>query len=532
MRKMGVVIFIISDVLSADISPEEIWHNIYNSGQEERCYDIAVDRKGNLYATGYSLFDGVNSNIFLVKYDSTGEVKWYRTHDITNSVGYGVSVDGDSCIYVGGRFSTSHRNRILLKYNSMGEVIWAKENTTAKDRSILDIFFNDNSVYGGGESDGGFMIVGYDRKGNIILDKVNNVTGQNHGRGIFVDKNGYIYLCGFTQTETSNYDIVTMKCDSSGNIIWEKEYNYSSFDAGHSVVCDKEGNVYTAGRVPTPSYYNLILLKYDASGNLIWDKFYDSVQSDGATAMEIDEADDIYIGLYSGNNLRLIKYNSDGILLWETEFETNTQPQSSFSPLGVEVDDYGYVYIGGAYYNGDNHDFCVVKYRQFLHINGYVTDENGNPIQGVVIELSGDREECDTTDANGYYEFINLPNDGSYKLKIISSRSFTPVEYNYTPLIYNRNFQNFSIQGIVNKRQENFLVRRKGGVIEVEYLLSERSSVEINLLDISGRVLKSFKKDNISGFYQLLWHVDSSGIYFVTYRKDNFFSIEKVVIVE
>ncbi len=532
MGKMWIAIFIISGMLRADISPEEIWHNIYDSGKEERCYDIAIDKDGNIYAAGYQLFNGVNSEIFIVKYNSTGEVEWNTLYDIIGSYATSVAVDNESCVYIGGYFKTGHYNRILLKYNSAGQLIWAEDSTTENDRYIMDIAFLNDNIYAGGESNDGFMVVKYDKEGDIIFDEINKVGGQNQGRGIFVDKNGYIYLCGFTQTETSNCDIVTMKCDSSGNIVWEKRYNYSSFDEGNSVVCDKEGNVYTVGRVPAPSYYNLVLLKYGPSGNLIWNKFYDSGRGDGSSSLCIDEANDLYIGEYSGNNLRLIKYTSDGTLLWETEFETNTQPLPFFEPAVVGVDSHGYVYAAGSYYNGNNHDFCVVKYRQFLHINGYVMDENGNFKEGVVVELTGDGEEKDTTDINGYYEFTNLPNDGNYKVKVITDGEYLPHEYEYTPLIYNRNLQNFSLQGIADKKGGRVSIKEDNKRIIVEYFLPEKEFVEIDLFDISGRKLNSFGEEKASGSYLLSWDVENAGIYFIRYKTSNSFYTKKIIIVK
>jgi hypothetical protein len=47
-------------------------------------------------------------------------------------------------------------------------------------------------------------------------------------------------------------------------------------------------------------------------------------------------------------------------------------------------------------------------------IGGRVTDQAGNGIGGLTLNLSGTLEQSDTTDANGNYAFVNLTPNGDY----------------------------------------------------------------------------------------------------------------------
>ena len=113
---------------------------------------IAVDANGNSYVTGYFYSStitfglttltnsGVYSDIFVVKYDSSGNVVWAKNTGGTNEdKGYGIAVDAIGNSYVTGWFSSStitfgsttltnsgSDDIFVVKYDSSGNVMRAK----------------------------------------------------------------------------------------------------------------------------------------------------------------------------------------------------------------------------------------------------------------------------------------------------------------------------------------------------------------------------------------------------------------------
>ncbi|MDP6465137.1 MAG: SBBP repeat-containing protein, partial [SAR324 cluster bacterium] len=98
-------------------------------------FGVASDSSGHVYVTGYTegrLDDNSNSggyDIFLMKYNSSGEKKWSKLLGTsTYDIGASVTVDSSDNIYVtgytnGGLDGNTHSGRhdiFLVKYNSSG----------------------------------------------------------------------------------------------------------------------------------------------------------------------------------------------------------------------------------------------------------------------------------------------------------------------------------------------------------------------------------------------------------------------------
>jgi hypothetical protein len=69
------------------------------------------------------------------------------------------------------------------------------------------------------------------------------------GTAIAVDKANSVYVTGFSSGTNSAYDIVTMKYDNNGNMLWLAQYSGpGGGDAeGNAIAVDAAGNVYVAG---------------------------------------------------------------------------------------------------------------------------------------------------------------------------------------------------------------------------------------------------------------------------------------------
>jgi len=96
---------------------------------------VTVDSSGNIYVTGRtggaldSIANSGSSDIFLVKYDSTGEKQWTKLLGTSSDdYGFGVTVDSSDNIYVtgytaGGLDNNSNSGSLdifLVKFNSDG----------------------------------------------------------------------------------------------------------------------------------------------------------------------------------------------------------------------------------------------------------------------------------------------------------------------------------------------------------------------------------------------------------------------------
>ena len=136
-----------------------------SSGEEVR--GIAYDTAGNVYATGfysnncvfgtttYTTNSGTFLDVYVAKYDPSGNVLWAKqgTHSGSASQGLGICADNTGNVYATGNFDSpstftfgtytltnnsvsGYNDAYLVKYDPNGNVIWAQNvmNSTNDDR--------------------------------------------------------------------------------------------------------------------------------------------------------------------------------------------------------------------------------------------------------------------------------------------------------------------------------------------------------------------------------------------------------------
>ena len=239
--------------------------------------NIGMD--GFQYSTGtfYQIaqFDGITISapnpslqMYLVQYDSSGNVQWAKQSGGTNhDAGQYLVSDSSNNAYVCGytsriaQFDTFQYQfpainvdyLFVAKYNASGQAQWVK------------------GIYG---------IISF--------------------RGLTIDMEGNLYAAGsFVQTpiidsisitSVGDNDIFLVKYGNDGQLLWVRQAGGSMTDRPWAMTGDAEGNTYLTGYVEDTCYFgtqmliptsaqDLFLASYDAQGNLRWLR-----QAGGSTA--------------------------------------------------------------------------------------------------------------------------------------------------------------------------------------------------------------------------------------------------------
>lgn len=322
-----------------------LWAKSFGGPSGEFANYVAADNSGNVYFTGgfcspsitFGTYTLTNSNspsfnVFVVKCDSSGNVKWAKSAG--NSSGpQGLSIVADNAgnAYVTGYFGVSSpitfggvtltnsggQDCFLVKYNSFGNVVWAKAfggtandfgagiTTDNKCNIYLTGYYTSSSATFGTHlitnSNSGFedaFIAKCDSSGNVLWAKT--IGGANAERGMSItNHNGIGYVSGYFSSSSmaignytltnsnSNQDVFIFKYDSIGNIRWAKGAGGNGIDYGFSVSADTSDNVYMTGRLSSSSITfgsttlnaptgncnsacdPMFIVKYDSSGNVL-----------------------------------------------------------------------------------------------------------------------------------------------------------------------------------------------------------------------------------------------------------------------
>ena len=371
------------------------WATLYNgtgNGFDE-AYAIAIDNTGNTYVTGTSDAGGQGSNFVTVKYNSAGVQQWATPYNGPgNSVDAATQIKLDAAfnVYVSGHSlgSGTDLDIATIKYNNAGAQQWV-----SRYNGVLSFFDVPEALY---------------------IDNLNNV-----------------YVAGATYggLATEN-DYVTIKINAAGSQQWARVVDgpLNDEDKAFDVLADQNQNVYVTGRSMGAggTAENMVTIKYDSSGNLLWKDTYNGPSSgyDDAQQMRMGGSGDLYITGYSAgngtnNDYLTLKYDTgNGSILWEARFDGPAS--NSDQAFAMEIDAVESIYVTGTSNDPiSNQDFSTIKWCQ-------LTTDGGNDVAICI----GDTTQL-SANAPGAITYLWSPSTGLNDNSVSNPNAFPSVTTSY-----------------------------------------------------------------------------------------------------
>ncbi|UCG70111.1 MAG: SBBP repeat-containing protein [Thermoplasmata archaeon] len=315
----------VNDYATIKYDPEgnELWVARYTPTPfaDNGACDIAIDESsGNVYVTGDS---------GTVAYDSSGNQLWVGgSIGITNAITIGPSgniyVVGHLLGYApGGYFG-------IVAYSPLGKELWvAGENGLGNLKGVsydvvVDLYEN---IYVTGTSQGGatntdYATVAFNSLGTKLWVARYNGPGNYRDmvKALTVSPSGNVYVTGLSYCNETNYDIITVAYDSSGNELWVARYNGpgNGNEVTCDIACDPFGNIFVTGSSEgNGTSYDYVIIAYDLSGSESWVERYNGPGNweDFTTGITSDYLGNVYI---TGASSRSgIFFDPDGMPRWD-----------------------------------------------------------------------------------------------------------------------------------------------------------------------------------------------------------------------
>ena len=231
------------DVFLLKYGPDRalVWERTYGSPlNQETGFDdefgagLAVAADGSAYVTG-GFGTGV---LFVAKFSAAGELLWDSTWGENGTIATGAAVDSNGNLYVSAlsfviNNSENDTEALLLKFDPHGAVVWAR-------------------AWGG--------------------------TGFDAARAVAVSSDG-VYIAGETNSFFAN-DAFLVKFGFDGSVLWERDWGVDGVQApntgltsAYGMATDGSGNIYVTGSASDTGHSkNIILVKFDGSGTLVWER--------------------------------------------------------------------------------------------------------------------------------------------------------------------------------------------------------------------------------------------------------------------
>lgn len=533
------------------------WINTYNGqgNSDDRGHGIVVDASDNIYTVGYTTNDTTGIDIIILKYTNTGEPIWQAVYSGTGNYtdrAHGIVVDNSGNVYVTG-YTTStsgNINYLTLKYNSNGALQWAKT-------------FNGS----GNQTDKAW--------------------------GIVVDDNSNCFITGTSKSSSSGTDIVTLKYNSSGNVVWTKTYDAPPHkdEEAVKIAIDGNNNLYIAGYGEYSSgHHDFLLLKYSHSGSFQWVKNYNGSNGgfDRAWGIVIDNEDYIYItGESEGSNDKFdivtIKYNYSGTQKWLYRF-TETENEDD-KPYGIVVDEItGSVFVtGSTETNNNGMDYLTLRLNKSTGALGWAklfngggndndipyaltTTKNGqNPyiiVTGTVKQYSSGSDDIAIIvyNAEGILRNVNVYggtaeyDDGAFGITVDNNDNYfiagfvsntsagsgaSAPNYDIVTVKHERINPVGIITPLVNVPGNYYLSQNYPNPFNPETIISfgipENSNVNISVYDITGKFIQNLVNSNLSrGSYNVSFNGNSlsSGIYIYRITAGRFTETKTMILIK
>jgi len=286
-----------------------IFSTYFGGSGDDQCKDLAVDKFGNIYLTGFTnsadfptvnaLFPKKNENYdaFIIKINPEGNAILFSSFLGGNEydVGYGVAVDNNSNLYVTG---TTYSNDFPT-FNPLYPNIGAFCDVFICKIDVTQSTFVYSTYFPGRQIDKGYDVAADDDGHAYVTCTTNspdfptknekenysgmaydafvckiNSSGSDliystyiasfydaHGKSIAIDSNDCAWVTGMTYSTTNmatdnalfkqnsgDYDAFITKMNPTGDkFLYSTYLGGSKYDAGHGIVVDQSDNVHVIG---------------------------------------------------------------------------------------------------------------------------------------------------------------------------------------------------------------------------------------------------------------------------------------------
>ncbi len=332
------------------------WAKTIGGSKSDDLHVIKETSNGNyILALITESYGAGDFDILVAKINKKGEILWSKIlkgpkNDFVSSI----QETSDEGYIISGKTISSEREDediLVVKLDSNGNIAWAKtiggvnNEAGSSIQQINDggfILTGGTYSFGAGKID--IIVIRLDSKGNIIWAKTIGSENDEEGWNIKQTLDGGFILVGQTgDFQNNNSDIVLTKLDKYGKIEWSKIIGGLSNDEAYSIQQTKDGNYILTGSTYSfgKGEYDIILINIDKNGNVIWTKTIGQEKNDGIQGMEISLSSD---SGYILTGATIISEKSDlDILVAKLDSEGNCEKCKIINPVIPNIQDINFL---------------------------------------------------------------------------------------------------------------------------------------------------------------------------------------------
>ncbi len=338
-------------LLKLDAEGNLLWNKTYGGTKDDRGQSVVQTSDGGYAIVGYAMSDdgdGSNNEGFhdnwILRLDANGNILWEKSfgfsghdhsYDVTQTSDGGLFFAGFLDVTSSGGEGNTGKGSYLTRHgvgefwgtklDIDGNLVWRRYfGGTNNDRSFGVLEANDGGLLMAGASESNdfdvsnskgsydFWVVKVSSTGTLLWESSFGGTGIDKSYDIVkTNDNAYVITGNTFSTDTDisrnngESDVWLIKIDDNGNLVWEKTFGGTAFDAARGLSTTADGGFVIAGNSKSvdgdlqenKGENDLWIVKTDSAGNLTYQSTFGGSGLDyGFDALETEDGSLILVG--------------------------------------------------------------------------------------------------------------------------------------------------------------------------------------------------------------------------------------------
>ena len=334
------ILVLLAMLLLASCSKEKIDKVVSFSDTNFAITDIDLQTAYSIQPTsdGYIVAAG-NEEIQLMKLDRNIEIEWINNYgEKAKSERLEVQVAHDGGFVVAGSKSKANNGEFvahIIKADKLGEPIWMRNYgvySNSKAHSIMK-GSNDEFVFVGsdqysGSNGSNYTVNWIDKEGISFAAIDDDETVQDEAWSIVNAGNNEYTVLFSASNNRSKHKIGLAKYTASSELLWKKMYDeFPTTNKGYKLIKVKDGFIVLGNAINgSNGDSDILIMKTDNQGSLIWSQIYGGAMDDIAySILQTQDKGLVIVGMTESygvgkNDVYILKLNKNGKLKWSRTY--------------------------------------------------------------------------------------------------------------------------------------------------------------------------------------------------------------------
>ena len=371
--------------LSPQETPGVIWEHTYGGPYWDWCSDLVEVSTGGYAMSGFidAPWASQGGIMCLLRTDSNGDMLWNytysghlplnRTHSVERSSGQALIECSTGGFVLAGYAIVKYLDNaidypmLLVRIDAEGNHLWNRTFGEGHLDKVVECSDGGFSVMGTTDRSGGaggndYYLAHTDADGNLLWEFTYGGSEDDNARDFVACSDGGFAIIGASYSYGSDFQMLLVRTDSEGTLLWSQTYGGSEYDSGDCILELDDGFLFVGGGSPE----GLRIFRTDSSGNIVWvRKFLNHIIWHNSAASGFIEdiiqcrTGGFALAGYSQNSLGqsggwLVRVDEAGNILWDQLYPRTDRDE--FYEL-IEISEGGFVLAGETEVDWEAGDF-------------------------------------------------------------------------------------------------------------------------------------------------------------------------------